>query len=60
MRAIGTFIASDEPDNEEKKTPQKPEDMMSERFLKTRTILLTGEVDKDLSCLLYTSDAADE
>jgi len=49
MRAIGTFIASDEPDNEEKKTPQKPEDMMSERFLKTRTILLTGEVDKDLS-----------
>lgn len=48
MRAIAPLIASDEPE-EEKKAPQKPEDMMSERFLKTRTILLTGEVDKDLS-----------
>ena len=49
MRAIGSFIASDEPEVEEKKTPPKPEEMISERFLKTRTILLTGEVDKDLS-----------
>ena len=49
MRAIGSIIAADEPESEEKKTPQKPEEMMSERFLKTRTILLTGEVDKDLS-----------
>ena len=49
MRVIGSLIASDEPEGEEKKAPQKPEEMLSERFLKTRTILLTGEVDKDLS-----------
>jgi len=49
MRAIASVIAADEPENDEKKTPQKPEDLMSERFLKTRTILLNGEVDKDLS-----------
>ncbi len=28
---------------------KKPEDPITERFLKTRTILLTGEIDKDLS-----------
>jgi ATP-dependent Clp protease protease subunit len=39
----------DEEPEEEKKTPPRPEDALSERFLKTRTILLTGEVDKDLS-----------
>jgi len=39
----------EESDSEEKKTTARPEDMMSERFLRTRTILLTGEVDKDLS-----------
>lgn len=49
MRAIGSIFADDEPESQEKKSPQKPEEMMSERFLKTRTILLTGEVDKDLS-----------
>jgi len=49
MRANGSIFAADEPESEEKKTLQKPEEMMSERFLKTRTILLTGEVDKDLS-----------
>lgn len=49
MRAMGSIFAADEPESEEKKSPQKPEEMMSERFLKTRTILLTGEVDKDLS-----------
>jgi len=49
MRAIASVIAADEPENDEKKTPQKPEELMSERFLKTRTILLNGEVDKDLS-----------
>jgi len=42
------LIASEEPE-EEKKTSAKPEDALAERFLKTRTILLTGEVDKDLS-----------
>jgi ATP-dependent Clp protease protease subunit len=40
--------AAEEPE-EEKKSPVRPEDALSERFLKTRTILLTGEVDKDLS-----------
>ena len=49
MRAIASVIAADEPENDEKKNPQKPEELMSERFLKTRTILLNGEVDKDLS-----------
>jgi len=49
MRVIGSLIESEEPEGDEKKAPQKPEEMMSERFLKTRTILLTGEVDKDLS-----------
>jgi len=49
MRVIGSLIESEEPEGDEKKVPQKPEEMMSERFLKTRTILLTGEVDKDLS-----------
>ncbi len=42
-------IYFDEEPEEEKKTPPRPEDALSERFLKTRTILLTGEVDKDLS-----------
>jgi len=49
MKTIGSIIVSDEPEAEEKKAPQKPEDALSERFLKTRTILLTGEIDKDLS-----------
>jgi len=49
MRVIGSLIESEEPEGDEKKVPQKPEEMMSERFLKTRTILLTGAVDKDLS-----------
>ena len=43
------FRAEEEPEVEQKKSVQKPEDPLSERFLKTRTILLTGEVDKDLS-----------
>lgn len=49
MNLNNTRYAGEEPESEEKKSPQKPEDMLSERFLKTRTILLTGEVDKDLS-----------
>lgn len=49
MKAVASFIAAEESEDEGKKTPQKPEDMLMERFLKTRTILLTGEVDKDLS-----------
>lgn len=37
----------DEDDDEEPKKAQKPEEALAERFLKTRTILLTGEIDKD-------------
>ena len=39
----------EEPESEEKKGQNKQEDAMTERFLKTRTILLTGEIDKDSS-----------
>lgn len=42
-------VYEEEPEAEEKKSSQKPDEMLQERFLKTRTILLTGEVDKDLS-----------
>jgi ATP-dependent Clp protease protease subunit len=36
-----------EEEGEEAKAPKRPEDALAERFLKTRTILLTGEIDKD-------------
>ncbi len=36
-----------EEEDEEKKPERRPEDALAERFLKTRTILLTGEIDKD-------------
>ncbi|MCX7025965.1 MAG: ATP-dependent Clp protease proteolytic subunit [Spirochaetes bacterium] len=49
MNDLRVVRADEEPESEQKKPVQKPEDMLSERFLKTRTILLTGEVDKDLS-----------
>lgn len=42
-------VFDEETDTEDKKTTPKPDEMLQERFLKTRTILLTGEVDKDLS-----------
>ena len=48
MKSVLSSYETEEPE-EEKKTPVRPEDALSERFLKTRTILLTGEVDKDLS-----------
>lgn len=48
MKPVLPNYLGEEPE-EEKKTPVRPEDALSERFLKTRTILLTGEVDKDLS-----------
>lgn len=48
MNPVLPSYLGEEPE-EEKKTPARPEDALSERFLKTRTILLTGEVDKDLS-----------
>jgi ATP-dependent Clp protease, protease subunit len=37
----------DEDDDEPKAPPPRPEDALAERFLKTRTILLAGEIDKE-------------
>jgi ATP-dependent Clp protease, protease subunit len=36
-----------EDDDEPKAPPPRPEDALAERFLKTRTILLSGEIDKE-------------
>lgn len=36
-------------DDEPKAQPARPEDALAERFLKTRTILLSGEIDKESS-----------
>jgi ATP-dependent Clp protease protease subunit len=33
--------------DEEEKAQRRPEDALAERFLKTRTVLLTGEIDKE-------------
>ncbi|MGO8692113.1 MAG: ATP-dependent Clp protease proteolytic subunit [Rectinemataceae bacterium] len=37
----------EEEEEEEKKEGRRPEEALAERFLKTRTILLTGEIDKE-------------
>ncbi len=37
----------EEEETEEVKETRKPDDALMEKFLKTRTILLTGEIDKD-------------
>ena len=37
-----------EEEEEDEKVPRRPEDPLAERFLKTRTILLTGEINKEL------------
>jgi ATP-dependent Clp protease protease subunit len=37
----------EEEEEEEQKQPRRGEDALAERFLKTRTILLSGEIDKD-------------
>ncbi len=37
----------EEEENDEAKETRKPDDALMEKFLKTRTILLTGEIDKD-------------
>jgi ATP-dependent Clp protease protease subunit len=37
----------DEDDDEPKAPPPRPEEALAERFLKTRTILLSGEIDKE-------------
>ncbi|MEI6874678.1 MAG: ATP-dependent Clp protease proteolytic subunit [Spirochaetota bacterium] len=39
--------ADGEEDDEKETKQRKPEDALAERFLKTRTILLSGEIDKD-------------
>jgi ATP-dependent Clp protease protease subunit len=39
----------DEEEDDESKTQPRPEDALAERFLKTRTILLSGEVNKESS-----------
>jgi ATP-dependent Clp protease protease subunit len=39
----------DEEDDEPKAPPLRTEDALAERFLKTRTILLSGEIDKESS-----------
>ncbi len=39
----------DEDDDEPKAPPPRQEDALAERFLKTRTILLSGEIDKESS-----------
>ena len=36
-------------DEKEKKAPEMPADPLSEKFLKTRQVLLSGEVNKDLA-----------
>jgi len=56
----------DDEDEEEPKTPPRTEDALAERFLKTRTILLSGEVNKESSerfirqLLLLESLSADD
>ncbi|HET7838773.1 MAG TPA: ATP-dependent Clp protease proteolytic subunit [Rectinemataceae bacterium] len=54
-----------EEEEESKKDLRKPEDALAERFLKTRTILLTGEIDKDqgeriIRSLLMLESLSDE
>ena len=40
-------LADGEEDDDKEEKQRKPEDALAEKFLKTRTILLTGEIDKD-------------
>ena len=44
----GFRLDEEEEEEEEEKTPRMPDqDFMMQRFLKTRTVLLTGEINKD-------------
>ena len=45
-RAMPIQFEGEEGD-EDQKSPRRPDDALAERFLKTRTILLTGEIDKE-------------
>jgi ATP-dependent Clp protease protease subunit len=49
MKKQGFVKAAEEPETDEKKQANKPDEAITERFLRTRTILLTGEIDKDSS-----------
>jgi len=40
-------LGEEEEEEEQKKEARRPEDALAERFLKTRTILLTGDIDKE-------------
>jgi ATP-dependent Clp protease, protease subunit len=42
-------LAGEEEEEEEAKTPTPPQDMFMEKFLNTRTILISGEIDKNLA-----------
>lgn len=46
-RIVSVFDAGEEEEENEQKEQKRPDDQLMERFLKTRTILLTGEIDKD-------------
>jgi ATP-dependent Clp protease, protease subunit len=47
MRIESQSTRFDEEDDEPKAPPPRQEDALAERFLKTRTILLSGEIDKE-------------
>jgi ATP-dependent Clp protease, protease subunit len=49
MNRVSLRPRFDEEDDDEAKTQPRPEDALAERFLKTRTILLSGEVNKESS-----------
>jgi len=42
-------LTGEEEEEEEAKAPSPPQDMFMEKFLKTRTILISGEIDKNLA-----------
>jgi ATP-dependent Clp protease protease subunit len=48
MRTVSPVRRFDEEEEEEKEQARRPDDALAERFLKTRTILLTGEINKEL------------
>jgi ATP-dependent Clp protease protease subunit len=49
MSIMSTRPRLDDDDDEPKAPQHRPEEALAERFLKTRTILLSGEIDKESS-----------
>ena len=47
MSRVPNIRYDGEEEEEEEKVQHRPEDALAERFLKTRTILLSGEIDKE-------------